>query len=89
MGGALMRTERETHLVMECDHDAWSVFSDDPWMIAKLEQIATPTRISGDGRWYTLRAEQVLFRGGISEAKREAGRKAAQRLHAHQDGKFT
>ena len=72
--------ERETHLNMTGDdHGTWDVFTDDPFWIARLDKIATAYKVNGEGRWYKLRADQVVVRIGISDAKREASRIAGQR----------
>ena len=78
---ALTAAERETRLsMMGDDHGEWDVFTDDPFWIARLDKIATAYRVNGEGRWYTLRADQVVVRIGISEAKKAAGRKSAENL---------
>lgn len=75
--------ERETHFNMTGDnHGTWEVFTDDPYWIARLAKIATAYKVNGEGRWYKLRADQVVVRAGVSEAKREAGRKSAKNLQA-------
>lgn len=80
--------ERETRFsMMGDDHGTWDVFTDDPFWIARLDKIATAWKENGEGRWYTLRADQVVVRIGVSEAKKAAGRKAAKNLQARQDGK--
>ena len=72
--------ERETRLVMMGDdHTQFDVQTDDPFWIARLDKIATAYRVNGEGRWYKLRADQVVVRIGISDAKREASRIAGQR----------
>lgn len=75
--------ERETRFsMMGDDHIQWDVYTDDPMWISRLDKFATAYKTNGEGRWYTLRADQVVVRAGISEAKREAGRKSAKNLQA-------
>jgi hypothetical protein len=69
--------EMETALTMSADdRGTWQVFSDDPVMQRRLEAIgATPVRTAntGSGKFYTLRADQVLIRTGkrkMSEAQK-------------------
>lgn len=60
--------EQETHLNMSGDdHCNWAVYSDDPVMQRKLESIGAvlvKTMADGNGKQYTLRANQVSFRRG-------------------------
>lgn len=68
--------ERETHLNMTGDdHETWSVFSDDPYMIRRLERIgAERVKPQGAGYVFRLRADQVLLRKGkrtVSAATRK------------------
>lgn len=62
------QSEQETHLNMAADDRSfWEVFSDDPVMQNKLEKLgATLVRVSnnGNGKFYTLHTDQVLFRKG-------------------------
>ena len=75
--------ERETRFsMMGDDHIQWDVYNHDPMWISRLDKFATAYKTNGEGRWYTLRADQVVVRAGISEAKREAGRKSAKNLQA-------
>jgi thiazole synthase ThiGH ThiG subunit len=69
--------EMETALTMCADdRGTWQVFSDDPVMQRRLEAIgATLVRPAnnGIGKFYTLRADQVLIRTGkrkMSEAQK-------------------
>ena len=79
---ALTAAERETRLsMMGDDHGTWDVFTDDPMWIDRLDKIATAWKVNGEGKWYTLRADQVVVRIGVSEAKKAAGRKAMENLH--------
>lgn len=72
--------ERETRLVMMGDdHTQFDVQTDDPFWIARLDKVATAYKVNGEGRWYKLRADQVVVRIGISDARREASRIAGQR----------
>jgi hypothetical protein len=65
--------------MMGDDHTQFDVQTDDPFWIARLDKVATAYRVNGEGRWYKLRADQVVVRIGISDAKREASRIAGQR----------
>ena len=85
---ALTAAERETRLsMMGDDHGTWDVFTDDSMWIDRLDRITSAIRTQDEGKWYTLRADQVVVRIGVSEAKKAAGRKAAKNLQARQDGK--
>lgn len=58
------------------DRSNWDIYSDDPVMQKRLEKAgATLIRASrnGEGKYYTMRAEQILFRPGkreMSEAQK-------------------
>ena len=79
---ALTASERETRLsMMGDDHSTWDVFTDDSMWIDRLDRITTAIRTQGEGKWYKLRADQVVVRIGVSEAKKAAGRKSAENLH--------
>jgi hypothetical protein len=58
--------ERETNLSMSAgDRSVWNVFSDDPVMQRKLESVgAIPVRdaVNGEGKFYTLPANQITIR---------------------------
>ena len=74
--------ERETRLsMMGDDHAQWDVYTDDPMWIDRLDRITAAIRTQGEGKWYKLRADQVVVRIGVSEAKKAAGRKSAENLH--------
>lgn len=66
--------ERETCLNMTAnDRNVWTVFSDDPVMMRRLDGIAEFVRMVGAGKEYRLRADQITFRKGkrqLSEAHR-------------------
>lgn len=74
--------EQETALTMSADdRGTWSVFSEDVVMHRKFESIGAvlvKQDPGGLGKWYTLRADQVLLRKGkarrgpLSEAQRAA-----------------
>ena len=89
MAVELDRSERETHLNMTGDnHDVWEVFSDDPFMIRRIEALGVkPIEAVGAGFIYQLSADQVLLRKGkrkVSDAQREA-----MRANAHFGVKIT
>ena len=70
--GELEIAERETHLNMTGDdHDTWIVYSDDPYMMRKLDKIAEFVKRVGWGKEYKLRAEQVTFRTGKNRVSDE------------------
>ena len=81
MTAELTVEERETHLNMGGDdHGTWTLYSDDPYWIRRLDKLGVPCVIRGAGREYTLTADQVLIRRGkrrMSDATRHA---AGQRL---------
>ena len=89
---ALTASERETRLsMMGDDHSQWDVFTDDPMWIARLDKIATAYRVSAEGKWYKIPANQVTIRAPAkppTEAQIEARREAGRKLHARQDGKI-
>jgi hypothetical protein len=75
----LQPDERETCLSMTGDnHDEWIVFTDDPYMIRRIEKLGVqPAEKVGAGFEYKLNADQVLLRKGkrrVSDSQRNAGR---------------
>jgi hypothetical protein len=85
-GNDLSNEERETHLNMTGDdHGTWTVFSDDPYWVRRLEKIgAELVRETGKGREYRLAANMVTIRKAPKHRKYTAEEKAAiaERLHA-------
>jgi hypothetical protein len=73
----LLPEERETVLHMTGDNrDDWFVYSDDPYMMRRLDKLAEVVRIVGSGKEYRIRADQILLRKGkrqVSHAQRQAG----------------
>lgn len=58
----LSNEERETHANMAGDtHGEWTVFSDDPYWVRRLDKIAAGTPV-GKGKEYKLQANQVTLR---------------------------
>jgi hypothetical protein len=56
--------ERETALTMSSeDHSRWHVWTDDPYMMRRLDRLAAGEP-ADSGKRYTLRADQVLLRKG-------------------------
>jgi hypothetical protein len=56
--------ERETAITMSSeDHAQWHVWTDDPYMMRRLDRLAQGVP-SGCGKRYTLRADQLLLRKG-------------------------
>jgi hypothetical protein len=78
--------EMETALTMCADdRGTWQVFSDDPVMQRRLEAIgATLVRPAnnGIGKFYTLRADQVLLRKGKRELSEDTKAQLANRMRA-------
>jgi hypothetical protein len=77
-GSESMRSpkERETAITMSSeDHSQWHVWTDDPYMMRRLDRL-TEGEPAGNGKRYTLRADQLLLRKGkrqVSDAQRRAG----------------
>lgn len=76
----LQPEERETHFNMTGDdHQQWAVFTDDPYWIRRLDKITVGKQV-GNGKEYTLRADQVLVRTGKKQLSDEAKAAMNQRL---------
>ncbi len=76
----LQPEERETHFNMTGDdHQQWTVFTDDPYWIRRLDKITIGKPV-GNGKEYTLRADQVLVRTGKKQLSDEAKAAMGQRL---------
>lgn len=76
----LQPEERETHFNMTGDdHQQWAVFTDDPYWIRRLDKVAIGKQV-GNGKAYTLRADQVLVRTGKKQLSDEAKTAMGQRL---------
>lgn len=70
----LTNEERETVFSMTADdHGTFTVFSDDPYWMRRLDKLAEFVRVVGEGKEYRLKAEQIRLRTGkrrMSEAQR-------------------
>ena len=60
----LSPAERETHLNQAGDdHNTWTVYTDDPYWIRRLDKITEATKIEPHGgKHYTLDKQQVSLR---------------------------
>ena len=73
--------EMETHASMVAsDRSVWEIQTDDPVWIARLDKIATAYKTSATGKWYRLRADQILVRKGKREISEETRAKRAEQL---------
>jgi hypothetical protein len=67
--------EREMHLSQtDANHSEWEVFTDSPYWMRRLDKVATPYKVVGNGRLYRLQASQVTIRAlpkPLSEAERK------------------
>lgn len=70
----LTQDEQETCFsIVASDRKLIHVFSDDPVWMARLDKIATFVRVTGEGKEYTLRDDQLVVRKGkkqMSEAQK-------------------
>ena len=82
MKNEVVLDHRESHFNMTADnHDEWIVFTDDPYWIRRLDKIATGKPVAnGDGKQYTLRADQVLVRAKKRAVSEENRQKSSERM---------
>lgn len=84
MGRTLEETETSIYQNAAA-RDYWRVGTADPVMIRKMARLGIEPDYIKPGGWheYTLRANQISFRRGVtrevSEAKREQGKRLAER----------
>lgn len=84
----LSNAERETHINMTAeDRSKWTVFTDDPVMIRKLDKIAKCTGKHGEGKYYELEKAQVSLRKKrvLTAAQRAELRERGKRLQERAD----
>lgn len=70
--------------IVASDRDVVTVFSDDPVWMRRLDKIGTFVRNTGEGREYTLRADQILVRKGkrqVSDVQRAASVEKMRKIH--------
>jgi len=70
----LTQDEQETCFnIVASDRSKIHVFTDDPVWIGRLDKISTAIKVTGEGKEYILRADQLVVRKGkkqVSEAQR-------------------
>lgn len=80
-------SERETNLNLSADdRGTWGVFTDDPVMIAKMEKVGAEfvrDAKGGEGKFFKLRADQVVIRTGKRFMSEEDKVRRVAKLHAH------
>lgn len=78
--------EQETMFnVVASDRNTIHVFSDDPFWMRRLDKFGTFVRNTGEGKEYTLRADQLVVRAGkkqVSETQRAASVEKMRKIHA-------
>lgn len=70
--------------IVASDRDVVTVFSDDPFWMRRLDKIGTFVRNTGEGKEYTLRADQFVVRAGkrqVSETQRAAATENMRKIH--------
>lgn len=86
-------SERETMMnLIASDRTSWEVFTDDPIMIAKFERIgAELIRVDkgGDGKFFKLRADQVVLRTGKRQVTEEQRQSAKENMRKLQESRKT
>lgn len=81
----MLPEERETHFSMASDdRSRWVVFTDDPYMIRRLDRITVAVRVCGAGKEYILTSDQVLIRAGKRQLSEEARARMTSRLRQGQ-----
>ena len=80
----LTNAERETHISMTAENrSAWAIGTDDPVWQRRFEAIgATPTKVRGEWREYTLPVGQISLRNAPKPMSEERKAKLAMQLSA-------
>lgn len=79
----LSRAERETTIRRAADQDSWTVYSDDPVVIAKLTRLHGEGEAMGQwGRSWILPLRSISLRKGTASPRTARQLEAIRKMHA-------
>ena len=80
MGNLTLEEQETCFNIIANDRNKVHVFSDDPVWIARLDKISEAIKVTGEGKEYILRIDQLVVRKGKKHVSEEQRANMSKRL---------